>query len=246
MFALLPLLLDALCLFHVVKTGRDRMWVYLIVMVPVLGAVIYIVSEVLPEYMRSHHGRQVTAKAVKKINPERELRRHANNLEIADTVQNRIRLAEENIRLGRYDEAAATYRAAMTGIYADDIALLMGLSRATSALGLHAEALAALDKLRSAHPDFQSHDAHLIYAISLEGLGRNDEALEEFAALADYAPGEETRCRYAMLLQRTGHEAEAQAVFQEIVKRADRGTYRYAKAEKEWIDIARRNGGPVS
>ena len=236
------ILLDVLCLVHVTRTGRYRVWPYIIIGIPMLGALAYLGIEMLPEMLRSRHGRHLTDRAVRKVAPRRTLKRHADRLEIADTVQNRIRLAEETMRLGRFEEAASIYRSSLEGVYADDIALLMGLARATFCCGMHAETLDSLERLRTAHPDYASNEAHLIYARSLEGLGRTDEALAESAVVVDRHPGEEARCRYAMLLQRVGREDEAPAMFAEIVKRARRAARHYVRVEKDWIEIAKRNG----
>ena len=44
--------------------------------------------------------------------------------------------------------------------------------------------ITALDDLRTANPDWQSGDAHLLYARALEGEGREAEALSEYQAVA--------------------------------------------------------------
>jgi hypothetical protein len=57
-----------------------------------------------------------------------------------------------------------------------------------------------------------------------------------------HAPGEEVRCRYAMLLRRRGDMAGAKSLFDEIVTRSRRSPSHYRRREREWIDIARREG----
>lgn len=228
------------CIIHIVRTGADRIWLYVVIFLPMLGSLAYLAAEVVPAMLGGWRVRRLTGGALSAIDPERGLRRRAADLDLLQTADTKRRLAEEHLRLGRFEAAAELYESALTGVHQDDPALLLGLARARSGLGDHAAALAALDRLKAAEPDFQSADGHLIYAVSLEGLGRDAEALEELRALAAYAPGEEARCRYALLLQKMGRAAEAQALFQEVLARARHGSARYRRDERHWIETARR------
>ena len=239
----LPLILDALCIVHVIKTGRDRIWIYAIMFIPMFGAAAYVLVEMLPGLLRGYHGQRLTAKAIRTIDPHKDLRRAVMDLELTDTVQNRLRVADANMALNRYQEAARLYAQSATGLHAEDTALLMGMARANFALMNHAEALAALDRLQAAHPGFQSHEAHLIYAASLEGLGRDSEARDEYERLVAYHPGEEARCRYAQLLDRMGETDKARACYEDILKHARHGTSQYRKAQARWVAVARQKMG---
>ena len=103
------------------------------------------------------------------------------------------------------------------------------------------QALAVLDELRAKNPDYRSADAHMIYARSLEGLGRDAEALDEYAVLTRYYSGEEARCRWALTLRKVGKATEARALFEEIARSQKLAPKHYVKAQREWIDIARTN-----
>jgi len=125
-------------------------------------------------------------------------------------------------------------------VHHDDTALLMGLARARLGMQDHAGAVDALDRLRHAHPNFESSEAHLIYARSLEGLGRDEEAESEYAQLVSYAAGEEVRCRYGQLLMRRGKSAEARKIFAQVLKYAAQGSSRYRRDQQVWIQTAER------
>jgi hypothetical protein len=234
------LLMQIACVVHIMKTGRERYWVMIVVFLPVAGILAYAAVELLPELLRGRTARTINRRAITLIDPDRDLRARQSELERADTVENRRLLAEEHIARGRYGEAKVLYEMALIGVHADDPALLMGLARAQAGLGDPGGTLATLDRLRAAHPNFQSGEAHLLYARSLEGLGRDGEAADEYAALVRYAPGEEVRCRYAELLRRRGDEADARAIFQEVLKNARHGGSRYRREQQAWIDIAER------
>ena len=149
-------------------------------------------------------------------------------------------LAEEYLAAGQPQDAVALYREALSGIHATDPSLMIGLARALFSLGNTAEVLATLERLREANPEYSSPEGHLLYARSLEMEGRTEAALREYAALTVYYPGQEARCRYALLLQMTGRVAEARNLFEEIHKAIAYGPRHQYRTQREWYELARR------
>lgn len=98
--------LQVLCIVHVVRTGRNQIWIMALMFLPVASAVAYFVVEILPGMQGNRHVRTVRAKAVAAIDPEREVRAARSALELADTIANRVRLADALAELGRYGEAS--------------------------------------------------------------------------------------------------------------------------------------------
>lgn len=237
---LLEILIQVALVVHIVRTGRSFIWIYVVVFLPLAGPIAYFIVEVLPGWMGSHTARKLGQGAVRQLDPGRDLRRRLDALEGADTIENRRLAAEAYMELGRFDEARGLYREALVGMHADDPALLLGAARAAYGAGVPQEALDALEHLQEANPGYQSAEGHLLYAKSLEGVGRDDEARAEYEALVASYPGEEVRCRLGLLLKKHGAGERANTLFREILDRARRGNSRYRGSEREWIDIARR------
>jgi hypothetical protein len=234
--------LQIACVIHVIKTGRNTIWIWVLVLLPFAGILAYLIAEVLPEFMGGRGARRLASGTARRLDPGRGARHRAANLDMVETADNKRLLAEEYMALGKVDDAIALYESALTGPHADDPTLLLGLAAALHLRNDHQGALDTLDRLRAADPGFQSAEGHLIYAASLEGLGRTAEALDEYQGLAAYFPGEEARCRYAMLLHKTGQGEAARPLFEEILNRARHGTSRYRREQREWIEIARQAG----
>ncbi len=239
-YYILILLIEVACIAHIMRTGRERFWIYIVLFLPMAGMLAYLAVEILPDVLGSRTANRLNRKATSVLDPERGLRLRLAELERADTAENRRLLAEEHIARGEFAEAVKLYEVSLVGVHADDVALLMGLARAKIGTQDYAGALAALDRLRAAHPKFQSSEGHLIYARCLEGLGRDDEAESEYAALVAYAPGEEVRCRYGQLLMRRGRSAEARSIFAQILKYAGQGSRRYRRDQQVLIEAAER------
>ena len=79
---------------HAVRTGRQMYWVFILIIAPFLGSLIYFFAEYLPEVRHSSVARK-SARVVKSIvDPNRELREARLAFERTPTVDNRSRLAE--------------------------------------------------------------------------------------------------------------------------------------------------------
>jgi hypothetical protein len=226
-----------------VRTGRNQVWIYLVVFVPIVGMAAYFLAELLPELMHSRPARQAASGVEKAIDPGRRLREAIRRVQITPTTENKAGLAAEYLLAGRPAEAVALYREALTGIHASDPGMMLGLARALFAAEKPAEAQAALEALSTANPSYYSPEAHLLYARSLEEQGKVEAALVEYKVLVNSYPGQEARCRYAMLLQRSGRGDEARRVFEEVCQLIEYGPRHLRREQREWYEIARRAVG---
>jgi len=237
--SILLLLIDAALIAHVIKTGRNQLWIWAI-LVPGVGAVAYFAAEVLPELFSGRTGRRATAGVRRMIDPNRDLRRASAEVEISGNVDARRRLGEELYERNQYDEAIEVYRSGLKGIFEYDPTLLLSLARAQFGKQDYAAARATLELLAQHNPDFKSADAKLLYARTLESQDSLDEAEREYAMVAPGYPGAEARLRYGLLLKRRGKLPEAHRVLKDLLDGARLGPAHYRRAQAEWLDRARR------
>jgi hypothetical protein len=239
-FLILSIIVQVLLIVHVIRTGRNSLWIWAIALLPLAGPIAYLVVEVLPGLGRSRAARRATTAMRNTLDPDRNLRQYASEVRISGNVDSRRRLAEELLNQGQFQEAIETYRSALTGLYEQDPQLLLGLARAQFAKEEFAAARATLDRLIAHNPDFKSPDGHLLYARALEGEGNLEKAAAEYQVLSDYYPGAEARVRYGQLLKRQGQREEARRVLQELLDGAQLAPQHYRRAQREWLELARR------
>ncbi|TLY75691.1 MAG: tetratricopeptide repeat protein [Gammaproteobacteria bacterium] len=242
LFLILSLLVQAAFIVHVIKTGRNQLWIWVLIIpgLALAGILAYLVVEILPALFRSRAAQRAGRGLRKAIDPERDLRRYESEVRVADNVASRQRYAEELVRRERYDEAIAQYREALTGLYEHDPNLMLGLAQAQFGKGEASAARATLDELIRHNPDFRSPTGHLLYARALEAEGNVPKALEEYAVLAPSYPGAEASVRYAQLLKAQGRVAEAQKVVRELLEQARIAPGHYRRAQRSWLDAAQR------
>jgi len=242
LWLIISLLIQAGFIIHVIKTGRNQLWIWVLI-IPGLafaGILAYIAVEILPQLMRSRTAQRTARGLRRAMDPERDLRRYESEARLGGNVASRQRYAEELGRHGRYAEAITQYRQALSGLYEHDPNLMLGLAQAQFAGGDAPAARATLDELIRLNPDFRSPAGHLLYARALEAEGNVAKALEEYRVVSGSFPGAEAAVRYAQLLKAQGQREESQRVARELLAQARIAPGHYRRAQREWLDAAER------
>jgi len=243
MFFILSIVVQVLLIVHCIKTGRNTIWIWVLALLSYAGIIAYIAAELLPELLGSRTAKRAGRNVKKMLNPTAELRRYEDAARVGGNVASLQDYAKELTRQGRYDEAIAQYRKALTGLYEHDPNLMLGIAQAQFGKGDASGTRQTLDDLIRLNPDFRSPEGHLLYARALEGEGNTAKALEEYKVLASSYPGAEAGARYAQLLKSQGRAEEARKIAQDLLDAARIAPDHYRRAQKEWLDIAERIGG---
>ncbi len=235
---IISIIIQLALVVHVLKTGRSNSWIFILLMFPLIGGLAYFIVELLPALSNSSTAKNANRKASAAMNPHRIIRQAAENLAVADTIENTVALAKECINKGDYGEAEKLFERAMKGMYADDPMLSEELAGVYYLQGKHDKSKLMLDQLIEKHPDHKSQDGHLLYAKVLIKLGHIEEAKEEFKVLKTYYPGPEPSYRLGMLLKAEGDREGANRIFSELALKAKRSGSHYNKLYKTWIKKA--------
>jgi hypothetical protein len=237
---LLTVAAQVIAVVHLFRTGRDMRWLFLIILVPMVGCLAYFFIEVLPSLRNNPAARRALQKARAAVDPGRGIREGSLNYERSQNIDTASRLAGELTKAGRYQEAIRVCTEARTGLFEDDPKILLALANAQFAASDYAAAITTLDYLREKNPGLRSADGHLVYARALEESGATERALEEYAALAQYYPGAEARVRQAMLHKKLGQTVRAAELFAGVLKDARLAPAHFRRSQREWIELAER------
>jgi hypothetical protein len=238
--SILSLLIQAALIVHVIRTGRNMLWIMAIGLLPGVGSLAYFIAEILPDVFRGKTARRAKSGMQRMIDPDRDLHQAMAEVEISGNVDARRRLGEELFERGQFDAAVDVYRGGLKGIFEHDPTLLLGVARAQFAKQDYTAARASLELLGQQNPEFKSPDAQLLYARTLDAQDALDEAERQYEQLAPGYPGAEARLRYGLLLKRRGKFQEAQRVLKDLLDGAKLGPAHYRRAQAEWLDRARR------
>lgn len=225
---------------HAAKRGRHY-WIYIILFIPIVGCAVYFFTHVLPDMHHSSVVEEASDKIIRTIAPTKKLEKLKEQLEFSDTIQNRQLLAKEYLNIGAYEDAITLFESCLEGIFENEPDIIFDLAQAHFANENYEEAKERLLQLKNADPNPRNKEILLFLAITYEKLNEIDLAFEEYEALVDVYPGQEARCRHAILLKRTGHKEEAKKLFNEILRTARMSPRYYRRIHKKWIEIAKEN-----
>ncbi|HEY3950996.1 tetratricopeptide repeat protein [Phenylobacterium sp.] len=224
--------------WHIVRTGRDTFWIFIVLMAPGLGSIVYIVLNIIPDIFGGKTARNVAKAARETLDPNREYREAKQACDDTPTVRNQSRLAAAAMGMGHYAEAESLYRAAAHGVHADDPVLLLGLANALLELNRAAEALEVLERLGQDQAHGRTPSAALALGRAYEALDRLAEADDAYQWAAERMPGFEALGRYAAFMARHGRADEARAMVADMDKRMTRLRGGFRKEAQMWRDHA--------
>jgi hypothetical protein len=234
-FFIISLIFQVALVVHIVKTGRNTMWIWIVIMLPLAGSIAYLLIEVLPSLGQSRTGRSAVRKVTSTLNPNRDLQQALNEFERSDTIENKMKLANELLVKEQFEKARELLSSCLSGIYQTDPYIMLGLAKAQFGCKQIAQAKSTLDGLIEHNPDFKDHGGHLLYARCLEGLEDYAAASHEYDALRLYYAGPEAKYRYAILCIKMDKHALAKELFDEILLDAKNGGHHYNNMHREWI-----------
>jgi hypothetical protein len=240
-FGLITLLAQIACATHIIRSGQHYLWIVPVLLLPWIGIGAYVIYVFASGAAQNYAVRRYADNMPNITDPGTSYRQKKRELEMVGSAQAKRVFAEECLKRGRFQDAVDLYQGAAQGTFAEDPALLHGLARAKLLAGDGAGSEAAFDALRAADPHAFTQDAHLDYARALALQGKNDQAAAEYEKLARVYPGEEARCRYAVLLNEMGQREKAQSLFRAIVDAVKSSPSYVRRRQREWLKIAQQN-----
>lgn len=239
-FMVLSIIIQILLVVHIVKTGRNTIWIWLVVLVPLVGSTAYVIVELLPSFLNSHKGQKAKRDLSKVLNRNKEFNDAVESYNRTDTVGNTEKLAFEYLNKQLYSGARELFLKCLNGAYQYDPKMMLGLAQTEFGLENHEKVSEILNTMMDKNPDFEDTEAHLLYARAMEGLGDDKSAHEVYEALESYGSTPEVMFRHAMLLRRMGDEKSAQDKLQQLLRIAQISGKHHRSLFKEWISLAKR------
>jgi hypothetical protein len=237
-------LIDLALAYHVIRTGRSWLWILAIGFLGPVGWLGYFLFAILPDMAGSNEARRFADNVSNTVDPGRGYREKLREVDMVGSADAKRALAAECLKRGRFNDAIDLYNSAMSGpIGADDPVLLRGMARAKLLAGDGTGAVEAFERLKQLDKAAFDAEVELDYARALALVGRTDDALRQYEAVVPRYPGEEARCRFALLLQSIGQGERARALFQEILKSVRGAPGFYRRRQREWTRIAREQLG---
>ena len=114
----LHVVLALICAVHVVRTGQQLYWLFILFTFPLLGSAVYFFVIYLPNSRLDRGARRAVAAASRAIDPGRDVREARSAFDETPTAQNQMRLAAALLETGEAEEAAKLYEGCLKGPFA--------------------------------------------------------------------------------------------------------------------------------
>ncbi|SIO03523.1 hypothetical protein SAMN02745824_2712 [Parasphingorhabdus marina DSM 22363] len=221
-YFILTILVQILCVVHLMKSGRNKLWLTAIIFLPIAGSAAYFLLEILPDLTGNRHMRYAKKKAVQKVDPDREIRQARERLALTDSLTNHVQLADALADSGRFEEAADCYAEIIAKPHGNDDRTLVKYARALFESGEAAKALDIIKPIAPVAVATENGQREILKARIHAELGQLDEADKIFGAVIEKVSGIEARGHYAALLLQMGENDRAKEQLTELCTLAKR------------------------
>ncbi|MBW8843872.1 MAG: tetratricopeptide repeat protein [Burkholderiales bacterium] len=230
----LHILIALLCAVHVVRSGQQLYWLFILFAFPLLGSLVYFFAVYLPNSRLDHGARKAVTAAARAMDPGRDVREARAAFDVSPSAQNQMRLAEALLNAGEPAEAAQLYEGALKGPFANDPDLRFGAVRAYVECQRYAAALPHLQALKAERPSFRPDQVLLLLARCYAGTSRAAEARESFEEAVSRYGSFEANAEYSIWALTSGDAATAARLQTEIDRQV-----------KQWNPVSRQLNEPV-
>lgn len=226
------IILQIIAIIHAIKTGR-REWIYLLIFLPAIGAIVYFFMEFLPEMRRGSGSKSLT----KALFPHREINEWERKLQVSDSITNKLGLSKAYANQKKYDQAIALTLDCLKGHYDDDPAILLQLSRQYFYSGQYQESIKYFDRFNS-KTSIKTAEDELLYARALEGIGNDDAANDDYKRIIRVHHSIEARYYYGLFLKNRKQTEQAKEQFRAIRSELKLLPRYLRKRNAKWLRLA--------
>ena len=204
--------LQILAIIHAIKTGR-RDWIYLLIFLPLFGALVYFYMEILPEISRGTFLKNLQ----KYFLPKQQIKNWQQRVQISDTIANKLGLSNAYAEQKQYGKALELALNCLKGRYAEDPVIMLHVARLYFQSEQYAESLRYFDLAKSKPGNhFKIPEDEILYCRAQEGLGESQLAEEGYKRIIRIHHSLEARYSYGLFLKNEDRKIEAKQQFQSI------------------------------
>lgn len=237
----LIIILQAVCVIHSVRKGKEQKWIWIIIFLPLIGCLAYIFTEMFSGNDIQH----VQSGFSTILNPGGGIKKLEAQLKFSDTFNNRVALADAYLATGATDNAIALYESSLTGAFTENEHVILQLIIAYCLKENYSAVLPFAKKIYRA-PQFARSKAHIAYAIALEHTNNKKQAEAEFNMMKARFGNYEARYNYGLFLLRDQRYEEAMQLFNLMIEEENQLSSRERKYNREWFSLAKNELKKVS
>ncbi|MFV0565170.1 MAG: hypothetical protein ACK5NB_04960 [Flavobacteriaceae bacterium] len=232
----LTIALQGYCLYHMYKHGAPYYWIFIIVFIPVVGSIIYLITQVF----NKRDAEKIQDGIVSIVNPTKKITELEKKLRFSDTYQNQINLAEAYLENKDYQAAIAQYETAIKDKAQNNFYALTKLIEACFFTEDYNKVVNYSKEIEH-HPEFKKSRTQFILGLAQEKLGNIEKAEINLRQINIRYSFYEERLALSKFLINHNKTADAKAILEEIVLESENMTKpnkkRYRATIRETIKV---------
>ena len=171
MYYFLLLALKAYCIYHAFKNNKPFYWYLIIFIIPILGPLIYIVTQV---YNRNDT-QKIQEEITTVLNPTKRIKDLEAKLKFIDTYTNRIDLADAYYANKDFDKAVLNYNITLEDTVQDPLYARQKLILCYFQISDYNAVITQAELIKDKH-EFKGSKQQFCYGLALNELGKTEEA----------------------------------------------------------------------
>lgn len=239
MIFFIPIILQALLIIHVYKTGRDRFWIFILIFVPFAGGLAYLAVAILPDLVHSSSVKAAHQNINKAISPNRELELLQSKAARTPTLENIRALGEEYLRRGNYGSAIDSFKQCLQGPFSDNVPVMTKLAWAYYESNQLEAADTLLNEIIQIQQDDQTAEVFMLHGNIKNKLGDFQNAEESFQAAAHKSSDLKYKFKYGKYLSDRGEVERANVIFHQIFLSYETMPAYSRKFNRKWINLVK-------
>ena len=229
------LILPLYCAYQIYTKRHEPYWYLIVFFLPLIGSLIFLYATIF----RRVTVEDVTTTIKDAFSEDPELDKLKKELSFADTMKNRLNLANAFLARGKGQWAEQEYKSCLVGAYSDDPSILIKLLQALHIQDKHKEAVDVGVQLTT-DPLFKKSVERIYYALSLGRLGRDKEAIKEFDAMNTRYSNYEHRLAYVQFLKSINDTTGAKSLLSSLSTEVSQMNGTEKRINKEVIQRIKR------
>jgi len=227
--------LQVICIIHCLKTGK-RDYLYLLIILPMIGCIIYFIREILPEI----NSGQFFPNLQRVFFPKSVIGEWERRVRLSDTVANKMGLAAALADQQQYARAI-TLAEECRQSFPRDLGILQQLGRFYFYDQRYADSIACMEKaFAQSNANLIKQEDELMYARALEATGMLPPAEDVYKKVVRVHHSIEGMYYYGAFLKKQNRNKEALQLFQTIKDEFHLHPRYVRRMNAQWLRLAKR------
>ena len=211
MYFYLIVALQSYCIYHAYKYRKPYYWCFLVFFIPVLGSLVYIITQVY----NKNETVKIQSEITSIINPTGKIKDLEKKIEFSDTYTNRIELADAYTHNNDMPNAILNYQKTLEDIVQDDLYARQRLVLCYFQLKDYAGVLEHAEVIKD-KSEFKGSKQQFCYGLALKELDRIEDAQAQLEQIDRPYSNYDERLELAKIYLDNDRTAEGAELLNEI------------------------------